>query len=112
VLFGGIDAIIASPLAGKTAVEVDIPDVFLAQGTYWLEVASTGDFGTILGTTGTNAVGTTPALHSIRNWPYSDQYYISSPWPTLSSGVTGVVVPEPATLSLLALGGLLLRKRK
>ena len=109
----GVGAIITTPVAGYTAIEVDIPDFVLPAGTYWLEVASTG-FGSIKGSNGSNSIGTTPNLHSLRLWTQSNQIYQPYGDTILSSGVTGSAVPEPATLSLLAMGSLsfLRRKRK
>ncbi len=84
--------------------QVDIAPLFLDQGVYWLSVALSSG-GSIRGTTGTNSVGSTPALHSIRNWPLYNQNYAPYSSTILSSGVTGSVgVPAPAVLALFGLG--------
>jgi len=92
---------------GFDVVQVDIPDLFLPQGIYWLMVAA--DNGSITGTNGINSIGSTPALHSIRNWPLFGQNYQPFSDARLSSGVT---IPTPAGASLLALGGLAISRRR
>ena len=95
---------------GFDVVQVDISDLFLPQGTYWLMV--TAESGAITGTNGANSIGTTPALHSIRNWPLFNQNYQPYSDARLSSGVTLASVPTPAGAGLLALGGLAIIRRR
>jgi len=85
-------------------VDVGISPLTLAPGEYWLRV--TPQQGTdILGTDGTNAVGTTPGDPSLRLWPFFSQNYQAYDDPMLSEGVTGgLTAPEPASLFLVALG--------
>jgi len=111
----GVDSIALSAIGTKSAIEVDIVDQYLAPGTYWLQVAPVGT-GSISGTDGSNSIGTTPALNSIRNWPLFSQIYQPYSDFTLSSGVTGSVVPVPAAVwffgsGLLGLVGIARRKK-
>jgi len=78
---------------GFDVVQVDIPDLFLPQGTYWLLV--TAKSGAIMGTNGANSIGPTTGLHSIRNWPLFSQNYQPYSDATLSSGLTLTVAPLP-----------------
>lgn len=95
--------------AGATVIQIDIPDLFLPQGIYWLQVSTKNS--TIIGTNGANAIGSTPALASIRNWNLFNQYYQPYSDARLSSGVT-VVVPTPAAAAVLGFGGLALGRRR
>lgn len=97
------DIIANNNIGTNNVIEIDIDDIFLSAGTYWLEVSTIGG-GTIFGTDRSNAIGSTPNLHSIRNWPNFDQNYQPYSSYTLSSGVTGSVVPVPAAVWLFGSG--------
>lgn len=101
---------IVSSHLGLDVIQFVTPNLFLPQGTYWLQ--ATADNGAIVGTNGANSIGTTPPLHSIRNWPAFSQIYQPYSDAILSSGVTLATIPAPSAAALLGLGALALRRRR
>lgn len=95
---------------GADVIQFDIPDLFLPQGTYWLQAAPNS--GGITGSNGANSIGTTPPLHSIRLWPLFNQFYQPYSDAILSSGVTLATIPAPSAAALLGLGALAMRRRR
>lgn len=106
---GSVPGAIISQHAGVNVIEIDIPDLFLPQGIYWLHVSTSN--GVINGSSGANSIGSTPGLHSIRNWNLFGQYYQPYSDPRLSSGVT-LVIPTPGAAAMLGLGGLVMSRRR
>jgi hypothetical protein len=106
---GNAGAPIITPYMGRQVVQIDIPDLFLPQGIYWVQAAAFS--GAISGTSGTNAIGTTPNLASIRNWPLFGQFYQPFSDTILSTGVT-LVIPSPSAAAVLGLGGLMISRRR
>ncbi len=105
------------------AIEIDIPDITLAPGTYWLgwnlsgSIAS-GPWGVpVTNPTGVSGSTTRNALQSVSTgttwanlvdtgFAAGDQQY------DLAFLVNGTVVPEPTSLALIGLGGLALLARR
>lgn len=110
VLSSGVSVPTISAVDGAIGVIVDIPDITLAQGTYWLEVTPAN--GSIFGSTGANAIGTPAGVPSLRNWPFFNQSYAPYSDAILSAGVIGAVSPTPGAASLLCAGGLVAFRRR
>ena len=94
------------------SMDVDTGDISLATGDYWL-VVSEGALGSVQdGTriswrTLASNIGSTSTE---RSWDYGASWGSSSY--DLAFQVLGTAIPEPATLSLLTLGGLILLRRR
>ncbi|HYC99963.1 MAG TPA: hypothetical protein VEB22_01950 [Phycisphaerales bacterium] len=110
VLSSGVSVPSVGAVDGATGVIVDIPDIDLAPGTYWLEVTPAS--GSIFGSNGSNAIGTPAGVPSLRNWPFFSQSYAPYSDAILSGGVIGSVLPTPGAASLLCAGGLIAFRRR
>lgn len=100
-------------------VEVDVPDFFLAAGTYWLSWAVAGSTAFSgpwqpPNPTSTSSFGKN-AMQSLADGPFAPVFVdaagtVGADLPFI---VRGTAVPEPATLAILGLGAAaLLRRRK